>query len=141
MDLGKWKCPGKAAARDSIRAFSSKQTNKGVMMKVLKKAGLWLGIIGVLLMGMGSAQAAMVSTPEIVNQVDRTQIVSMLERADVQNQLTEMGVDPVDALARVDQMTSQELAQLDGYIDELNVGAGFSTVEILLIVLLAVIIF
>jgi hypothetical protein len=93
---------------------------------------------------MSLAQAAIVSTPEIVqqmDQVDRTQIVSMLEREDVQQQLTEMGVDPFDALARVDQMTGQELAQLNGYLDQLNVGAGFSTVEILLIVLLAVIIF
>jgi hypothetical protein len=121
--------------------LSTQTMNKGVMMKVLKIAGLWLSIMGVVLIAMGSAQAAMVSTPEIFNQMDRTQIVSMLERADVQKQLTEMGVDPVAALARVDQMTGQELAQLNGHLNELSAGAGVSTVELLLIILLVVIVF
>ncbi len=110
-------------------------------MKVLKKVGLWLSIMGILLMAMGSAQAAMVSNSEIVQQLDRTQIVNMLEREDIQKQLTEMGVDPVAALARVDQMTGQELAQLNGHINELKAGAGVSTVELLLIIILVILIF
>ncbi len=110
-------------------------------MKVLKKAGIWMSIMGILFIAMGSAQAAMVSNSQIVKQMERTQIVSMLERTDVQQQLTGMGVDPVAALARVDQMTGQELAQLNGHLSELTVGAGVSTVELLLIVLLVIIIF
>lgn len=109
-------------------------------MKALKKAGIWLSILGLLFIQMGSAQAAMVSTSEIVKQLDRTQIVSVLEREDVQQQLTGMGVDPVAALARVDQMTDQEITQLNGNLSELTAGAGVSTVELLLIIILVIII-
>ncbi len=110
-------------------------------MKVLIKTGLWLTIMGFLLMAMSPAQAAMISNSEIVQQLDRTQIENMLERADVQKQLTEMGVDPVAALARVDQMTDQELTQLNGHLNELNAGAGVSTVELLLIIILVILVF
>jgi hypothetical protein len=109
-------------------------------MKALKKAGIWLSIMGVLFMQMGSAQAAMVSNSEIVKHLDRTQVVSMLERKDVQKQLTKMGVDPAAALARVDQMTDQEIAQLNGHLSELNAGAGVSTVQLLLIIILVILI-
>jgi hypothetical protein len=97
--------------------------------------------MGFLLMAMSPAQAAMISNSEIVQQLDRTQIENMLERADVQKQLTEMGVDPVAALARVDQMTDQELTQLNGHLNELNAGAGVSTVELLLIIILVILVF
>jgi hypothetical protein len=109
-------------------------------MKLLKKAGIWLSFLVILFIQMGSAQAAMVRTSETLKQLDRTQIVSVLERADVQQQLTAMGVDPVAALARVDQMTDQELAQLNGHLSELNAGAGVSTVQLLLIIILVILI-
>ena len=47
----------------------------GVIMKLLKKAGMWLSVLGILLMQMSSAQAAMVSNSEILNQTDQIQIV------------------------------------------------------------------
>ncbi len=113
----------------------------GVIMKLLKKAGMWLSVLGILLMQMSSAQAAMVSNSEILNQIDQIQIVHQLERQDVQNQLTDMGVDPDDALARVNRMTDQELAQLNGHLSDLPAGAGIGTVELLLIIILVIIIF
>jgi alkylation response protein AidB-like acyl-CoA dehydrogenase len=109
-------------------------------MKALKNAGIWVSFLGLLFIQMGSAQAAMVSTSEIVHQLDRTQVVSALERQDVQQQLTEMGVDPVAALARVDNMTDQEIVQLNGHLTELTAGAGVSTFELLLIIILIIII-
>jgi hypothetical protein len=109
-------------------------------MKILKNAGIGLSILAILFMQMGSAQAAMVSTSETLKQLDRTQVVSMLEREDVQKQLTGMGVDPVAALARADRMTDHEIAQLNGHLSELTVGAGVSTVELLLIIILVIII-
>ncbi len=112
----------------------------GVRMKALRKTGIWLSILCVLFIQMSSAQAAIVSNAEIVKHLDRTQIVSLLERKDVQKQLTGMGVDPVAALARVDQMTDQEIAQLNGHISELNAGAGVSTVQLLLIIILVILI-
>jgi PIN domain nuclease of toxin-antitoxin system len=110
-------------------------------MKALKSTGIWVSILGLLFIQMGSAQAAMVSTSEIVNQLNLTQVVSALERKDVQQQLTEMGVDPVAALERVDHMTDQEIVQLNGHLTELTAGAGVSTIELLLIIILIIIIF
>jgi hypothetical protein len=115
-------------------------TMTGVRMKVLKKTGIWLVMLGILFMQMASAQAAMVSTSETLKQLDRAQMMSMLEREDVRQQLTGMGVDPAAALARVDQMTDQEIAQLNGHLGELAAGAGVSTVELLLIIILVILI-
>ena len=109
-------------------------------MSVLKKVSIGLGILTILLIQMGSAQAAMVSNSEIVTQLDRTRVVNMLEREDVQQQLTTMGVDPVAALTRVDHMTGQEIAQLNGRLSKLDAGAGVSTIELLLIIILVIII-
>lgn len=109
-------------------------------MSGLKEVIIGFGIIVILLLQMGSAQAAMVSNSEIVSQLDRTQVVGMLERENVQQQLTAMGVDPVAALARVDHMTGQEIAQLNGRLSKLDAGAGVGTIELLLIILLVIII-
>jgi len=63
----------------------------------------------------------------------------MLERDDVQQQLVEMGVDPNSAIARVEQMTDEEVLQMNEQIAQLPAGAGVSTIELLLIIILIVI--
>lgn len=100
-------------------------------MRNLKKLGLivalWLMII--------PAHAAMVSTPEVLQAPDRTQLISSLQGQEIQQQLIKMGVDPVAAMKRVNQMTESEIANLQGKIDQLPVGAGLSTVDLLLIII------
>ena len=85
------------------------------------------------------AHAGMVSTSELLSQSEKTQLVNMLEREDVQQTLTDMGVDPQLSLSRVNQMTDEEIAQLKDHFSELPVGAGLSTVELLLIIILIII--
>ena len=97
-----------------------------------------LSVLGVLLMSIASAQAAMVSTSEILLESERAQVVNMLEREDVQQQLIELGVDPESSLMRVEQMTAEELAQLNGHLSELPVGAGIGTTDLLLIIILII---
>jgi hypothetical protein len=109
-------------------------------MLILKKTATWLGILTILLMHMTTAQAAMIGNSEVLSNPDRTQLVNLLERNDVQQQLIEHGVDPEASLARVDQMTDEQVAQLNGHIDELTAGAGVTTVELLLIIILIIII-
>jgi hypothetical protein len=106
--------------------------NKYIIMPFLKK----LGLLSMLLMLVTPVQAGMVSTEEILHQQDRTQLARMLERDDVQQQLIELGVDPVSARARVGQMTEEEVAELNGRLAELPAGAGIGTVEILLIIII-----
>lgn len=105
-------------------------------MSVLKKSGLLLVMLGLLLGQMLPVQAAMVSNTELVQQMERGELVEMLQRAEVQQQLIELGVDPAASLARVNQMSDQEVAELNGQIRELPVGAGLSTVDLLLIIII-----
>ena len=109
-------------------------------MLILKKSATWLSILTILLMHMATAQAAMIGNSEVLSNSQRTQLVNLLERNDVQQQLIEHGVDPEASLARVDQMTDEQITQLNGHIDELTAGAGVSTVELLLIIILIIII-
>ncbi len=80
----------------------------------------------------------MVSTSDILLQSERVQLVNMLEREDVQRQLMELGVDPESSLMRVEQMTAEELAQLNGHLSELPAGAGIGTTDLLLIIILII---
>jgi hypothetical protein len=89
---------------------------------------------------MVTAQAAMISNSEVLSNSQRTKLLNLLERSDVQQQLIEHGVNPEASLARVDQMTDEQITQLNGHIDELTAGAGVSTVELLLIIILVIII-
>lgn len=107
-------------------------------MLLLKKSGIWLTILGIVFMQMSSAQAAMVATSDVLLQADRIQLVKILEREDVRQQLIALGVDAESSLTRVNQMTDEELAQLNGHLSELPVGAGLSTVDLLIIVILVI---
>ena len=106
-------------------------------MSLLKKSGVWLSLLGFMFM-QTSAHAAMVGTSEILLQSERTQLVNMLEREDVKQQLIEMGVDHEFSLSRVNQMTDEEIIQLNNRFSELPVGAGLSTVDLLIIVILVI---
>jgi len=107
-------------------------------MFLIKKSLLLLSVLGILLLSITSAQAAMVSTSEVLLQIERAQVVNMLEREDVQQQLIELGVDPESSLMRVEQMTTEELAQLNGHLSELPAGAGIGTTDLLLIIILII---
>jgi hypothetical protein len=110
--------------------------NENITMSFLKKLGLLIGLLSMLLMLVTPVQAGMVGTEEILHQQDRTQLARMLERDDVQQQLIELGVDPVSARARINQMTEEEVAQLNGRLAELPAGGNIGTVEILLIIII-----
>jgi len=114
--------------------------NENIIITFLKKLGLRIGLLSMLLILVTPVQAGMVSTEEILHQQDRAQIARMLERDDVQQQLIELGVDPVTARARVNQMTEEEVAQLNGRIAELPAGAGIGTVELLLIIIIIILV-
>jgi hypothetical protein len=103
-------------------------------MNCLKK----LGLVAALWIMMLSAHAAMVTTPELLMTPDRSQLISSLQSQEVQQQLINMGVDPVAAMNRVEQMTEAEIASLQGKINELPAGAGIGTLELLLIIIIII---
>lgn len=72
------------------------------------------------------ASAAMVGTDRVLGnatlEADRAELISMIEREDVREQLSAMGVDPDAAQERVARMTDAEVAQLKDRIGELPAG-------------------
>jgi len=103
-------------------------------MNCLKK----LGLVAALWLMMLPAYAAMVTTPELLMTPDRSQLINSLQSQEVQQQLIKMGVDPVAAMNRVEQMTEAEIASLQGKINELPAGAGIGTLELLLIIIIII---
>lgn len=72
------------------------------------------------------AHAGMVGNDQIIaqasNQVTIDQLVTALDREDVQSQLIAMGVNPDDAKLRISQMTEAELIELQNHLGELPAG-------------------
>lgn len=74
---------------------------------------------------MQPVQAAMIGAAQVAaaeNPQDRVRIAAMLERADVQARLQELGIAPQDAQARVAALTDAEAAALAGRLDSLPAG-------------------
>lgn len=84
------------------------------------------------------AHADIVSTQQIVAEkqsgLDRAQLAEQLQRADVQEQLVRYGVNPVEAIARVNAMTDAEVLQLTAGIDELPAGSSATVILLVLVI-------
>ena len=85
--------------------------------------------------------AAMVGTEDILAAdsvaQERDYIREMLNRDEVQDQLTSLGVDPAEAQQRVDAMTEEEVQMLAGQLEEMPAGgSALGLLAFVLIVLL-----
>jgi hypothetical protein len=93
-------------------------------------------------MSFTSAQAAMISNDLVINQLQhrsaRTELLQTINRADVKEQLLNMGVKAEDIESRVKLMTHEEIAQLNQQIDELP--AGGDLLGVILIVFIVFVI-
>jgi hypothetical protein len=86
------------------------------------------------------ATAGMIGTDKVVTssaQADRTTVLSVLTRGDVQNQLQAMGVDSANAQERVAAMSDDEVRTLAGRINSMPAGAMSDGAAILLIIVIA----
>jgi hypothetical protein len=98
------------------------------MLTALKKVCSSLLIIAVFALGfrIPVANAAMVSTAEVAHaaaaHADRARLSAFLNRADVQQQLQALGVDPVQARARVASLTDNEVRMLNAKLGQLPAG-------------------
>ena len=74
------------------------------------------------------AQATMIGSPEVIaeqqQQVDRQQLLTMLENEDVQKKLVSMGVEQDQVEQRINSLTPAELAQFNQQLDQAPAGAG-----------------
>jgi hypothetical protein len=89
-----------------------------------------------------SVQAALVSTEQVVSAASaaqqRAKISATLARADVQAQLSRMGITPDQAQARVAALTDAETASLANQVDSLPAGGDVLGALVFIFVLLLV---
>lgn len=90
-----------------------------------------------------TAHAAIITTDQAIAVSDRSQqierINTVLARDSVQEVLVGFGVDPADAMARVDSLTPAELQTLEQRLAELPAG-GVGVVEVVGIVAIVLIV-
>lgn len=100
---------------------------------VLSTLVLWSGVVA-------SASAAVIMTRDALSlQVHKhrvSEVQAVLARADVQQALVELGVDPAQAQQRVASLNAQELAQLHGNLETLPAGGILGLIGAVFIVLL-----
>lgn len=105
------------------------------MMKFKRTLSLILSI-ALISVSASNVQAAIVSNDQIIYKTDqvsdKTALLQTIKRADVQAQLSNMGVSAVDIETRINQMTHEEIAQLNQHMAELPVGAGVLGVVVLI---------
>jgi hypothetical protein len=107
---------------------------------LLKRVATVLAALHILLVAqIPLAQAAMIGTPEVIaehqQQVDRQQLLTMLDDQDVQKKLVSMGVDRDQVEKRINGLTAAELAQFNQQLDQAPAGAGVVGVIVLFLVI------
>ena len=88
------------------------------------------------------AQAGMVSTSESQQaeqlRYGRQEIIRLLEQDEVRTHLVALGVDPANAVERVNLMTAAELAEMNAQLDELPAGGSILGVVVLIFLVFVV---
>ena len=96
-------------------------------------------IISILCLLTLPAHAAMVSSPDLLAAAPASQSAGFsAQQQHVLQQLIDHGVDRATAIERVQKLDPQQLAELQGEIEDLPAGAGVSTTDLLLIIILLV---
>lgn len=87
-----------------------------------------------------SAYAGMVGTATVLaeqqHQLDRERLGAMLERSEVQAQLSAMGVDPEQARERISALTDEEVQSLSGRLGEAPAGGNIVGVAVFIFLIL-----
>ncbi len=84
-----------------------------------------------------SAYASILGTDATLNIEQTSRAHKLLARQDVQDQLVQLGVNPADAIKRVNAMSQQELAALNGKLEKLPAGGELvGTLALIFLVLL-----
>lgn len=102
-----------------------------ILMVSMLSMSLWLP----------NAQAGIISSEQLVSsqtaQLERERVRAMFDRQDVREQLQARGVDADAARARVDALTDDEIAAINGKLDSLPAGGDIiGTVVFIFLVLL-----
>ena len=85
------------------------------------------------------AQAAIIANAQLIDQVqqvnDKDALLQSINRMDVQEQLLSMGVTTAELENRINQMTQQEVAQLNQQINDLPAGGDILGIIVLIFII------
>ena len=95
---------------------------------------LAFGLAAVLLVP--QAHASLIGTDEAAVQDERVRVKALLERPELAKGLEKMGIEPRDAVGRVDAMSDAEVLQLAGRLDAALAGGQLSNESLLLIIII-----
>ena len=91
-----------------------------------------------IVLPVGPVQAAKIGNDQIIGEVqaelDRVEVLQILQRTEAQQQLTALGVSPEMVKQRVAQMTDQEVSQLNQHLAELPAGGDILGVLLVLFI-------
>lgn len=106
-------------------------------MKFLQRIGISFFMCVSIMAG---AQAGVVNSSTVMESqqltLNKQQIIDFVSTADVQSQLTALGVSKTDAIARINAMTSQELEQFSEHMANSEAGGIVGIIVTVLIVVL-----
>ena len=118
-------------------------------MKLIRQRSKFTGVFLVILMVLvavpyQSVLAAMIETETTLDitlkgQEARNTIKTILAREDAQAVLRAQGIDPLEAMARVDTLTDAEAQQIADQIEELPAGGNFFLTFLLVVGIIVVI--
>lgn len=95
-----------------------------------------------VLLPVANAQAALVANGQLIQQFqqvdDKDALLQTINRSDVQEQLSDMGVSTADIENRINQMTGEEIAQLNQQINELPAGGDIVGIIVLLFIVFVI---
>jgi len=102
-----------------------------------------LSILALFSLNMAPLQAAMVDNDQLLAQtqheITKQQVLSNLDRGDVQDKLVAMGVNIDDAKHRINQMNDQELAQIAQDFEQMPAG-GTGVIGALLVIFIVLVV-
>ena len=113
-----------------------------MLMSVLMKRVMAMLVCVSLVSGYSTATwAGVVSTGEMLQQqagVDRTLLMSALEREEVRQRLIELGVDPEQAKLRIAALDDEQVGEIQAKLDVLPTAAGVLEVVVAVLVVLVI---
>lgn len=105
----------------------------------LKVVTVWFSVIALLLTGVASVNAGVVSNAAVIaaeqSSVSKAQLKQWLDRDDVAAKMQSLGVDRAQVESRIATMTAEELAQFNQQADQLPAGAGVIGIIVLFLVI------
>ena len=84
-----------------------------------------------------ATEATLAATPQ--GQAARNMIKTILAREDAQAVLRAQGINPMEAIARVDSLTDEEAQRIADQIEEFPAGGGFFTTFIIVVGIIVII--